>query len=100
MYALVYVTVQGEFKRNAENQMDISFYVKCVFSMFTEQGMFSSFKFKRVLVRRKNDKIRCRTENTTTKTKQKFLLLQTFHHKKYFGNVYDWFVTVFKRNQI
>lgn len=74
--------------------------VSITFSMFTEQGMFSSFKFKRVLVRRKNDKIRCRTENTTTKTNQKFLLLQTFHHKKYFGNVYDWFVTVFKRTQI
>lgn len=74
--------------------------VSITFSMFWEKDMFSSFKFKRVLVRRKNDKIRCRTENTTTKTNQKFLLLQTFHHKKYFGNVYDWFVTVFKRNQI
>lgn len=73
--------------------------VSITFSMFWEQ-MISSSKFKRVLVLRKNGKIRSRTENTTTKTNQKFLLLQTFHHKKYFGNVYDWFVTIFKRNQI
>lgn len=45
MYALVYVTVQGEFKRNAENQMDISFYVKCVYHIFYVHGAGHVFLF-------------------------------------------------------
>lgn len=45
MYALVYVTVQGEFKRNAENQMHISFYVKCVYHLFYVLGEGHVFLF-------------------------------------------------------